>query len=150
MLVVLGGCSGGDGASTVSPPSGAGATSRWTSGVQWSEEETATVEAYVDAWNAEDVDAIMALYAEPVARGDIESRCTYEEIFQHRDVTLAINPDANTIVMTGLTNEPIEEDIQETTAHGPGDSRFAFTDDGLLVTTLVTGIVFVPTDATME
>lgn len=60
----------------------------------WSEAESATVLAYVEAFNARDVDAIMSLYADAEPALPSDSRFVYSQLFA-QDVGLSVDLESN-------------------------------------------------------
>ena len=90
-------------------------------------EEEATLAAYVAAFNAEDTDAIMALYAEPPAQG-LAAPCPTEAVFAGHDLTLTTDPSSNTFTV----HEETGVALVHWYLRGFSPLDFAFTADGQL------------------
>lgn len=60
-------------------------------------------EAYIEAWNAEDADAIVAMMSpnEMVWYGQDRVRCEYQALFEVLDLTLSFDADASGFVLSG-------------------------------------------------
>jgi hypothetical protein len=101
-------------------------------GTGWSEAEAATVAAYAAAFNAQDIDAIMDLYAELEPALPTDSRFAHTLAIVGEDLTLDVDTAANS-----LTLRWDDFVMLQWTADGDAPPVFEFDGDGRLLTSAI-------------
>lgn len=94
-----------------------------------SETEAAVVEDYVDAFNAEDVAAVMATMSPSMDRMPPELvECEHAAVFEQSDATVAIDSEADPD--SGARSYEVSDDSGE--VRDSGAVTFVFAEDGML------------------